>query len=445
MFITKKHLPRRTFLRGVGVAMALPFLDSMVQAQTPLLKTAANPVRRLGFVYVPHGMIMGQFTPVQEGYGFKTTRILTPLDGVMDKVVIVSGTAHHQAEPQGDGHADHGRSPSTWLTGVHAKATEGADVRNGTTVDQIAAQQIGQDTVFPSIELAIEDSTGLIGACDTGFSCTYMNTISWRNPTTPNPMEINPRVVFDRLFGEGATPEERATRMEDDKSILDGLVGTLNKLQSRLGASDRHRVNEYTENIREIERRIQLSEKRSGSIAGLPDSPVGVPDSYDEHVKLMFDLQVLAYQSDLTRVSTFMIAREVSQRTYPWIGVPDPHHSTSHHQEDPVKIEKLVKIQTYHMSLLAYFLNKLKNSQDGDGNLLDHSLILYGSCMENSNLHNHGPLPVVVAGGAAGRVKGHRHIKTPDGTPMTNVLVSMLNNVGVHADKVGDSSGSIAL
>jgi hypothetical protein len=445
MFITKKHLPRRTFLRGVGVTMALPFLDSMVQAQTPLSRTAANPTRRLGFVYVPHGMIMGRFTPVEEGFGFRTTRILEPLQDVMDSVVIVSGTAHGMAEPQGDGHADHGRSPSTWLTGVHAKRTEGADVYNGTTADQTAALYMGQDTVFPSIELAVEDSTGLIGACDAGFSCTYMNTISWRNPSTPNPMEINPRVVFDRLFGEGATAEERTARMAGDESILDGLIGSLNKLQSRIGASDRRRIGEYVENVREIERRIQLSEKRSGSVLGLPDEPVGVPDSYDEHVKLLFDLQVLAYQTDLTRVSTFMMAREVSQRTYPWIGVNDPHHSTSHHQNDPVKIEKLVKIQTYHMSLLGYFLNKLKSTQDGQGSLLDHSLILYGSCMCNSNVHDHAPLPTVVAGGAAGRVKGHRHIKTPDRTPMSNLLVAMLDKMDVHVEKLGDSNGSIAL
>jgi len=445
MFITKDHLHRRTFLRGLGVTMALPLLDSMVPAQTPLSKTAANPTRRLGFVYVPHGMIMAQFTPVKEGFGFKPTRILTPLTEVIDNVVIVSGLAHRQAEAQGDGGADHARSPSTWLTGVHAKKTEGEDVRAATTVDQMAAQQIGQDTVFPSLEVAIEDTTGLVGACDSGYSCTYINTISWRNPTTPNPMEINPRVVFDRLFGEGANTEERIARMEDDKSILDGVTGKLSKLRSKLGVSDQRKVNEYTENVREIERRIQLSEKRSGSLEGLPDSPVGIPESYDEHAKLLFDLQALAYQTDLTRVSTFMMARELSSRSYPWIGVPDPHHNTSHHQNDPVKIEKLVKIQSYHMSLLGYFLNKLKNTQDGQGSLLDHSLIMYGSCMSNSNAHDHAPLPVVVAGGAAGRVKGHRHIKNPESTPMSNLLFSLLEKMDVRVDKVGDSNGSIAL
>jgi len=331
------------------------------------------------------------------------------------------------------------------LTGIHAKKTEGEDVRAGTTVDQMAAQQIGQDTVFPSLEVATEDTTGLVGACDSGYSCTYINTISWRNPTTPNPMEINPRVVFDRLFGEGATREEREARMQEDRSILDAVTGKLGKLQAKLSSSDRQKVSEYTENVREIERRIQLSEKRTESIPGLPDSPVGVPESYDEHVKLLFDLTALAYQTDLTRVSTFMMARELSSRSYPWIGVPDPHHNTSHHQNDPIKIEKLVKIQSYHLSLFGYFLNKLKNTPDGQGNLLDHSLFLYGSCMSNSNAHDHAPLPVVVVGGAAGRMQGHRHIKNPENTPMSNLLATLLDKVDVHVDKVGDSNGRIDL
>jgi hypothetical protein len=444
MFISKNHLPRRTFLRGVGVTLALPLLDSMIPAQTPLSKTAAKPFQRLGFVYVPHGMIMAQFTPIQEGSNFKLTRILTPLDPVKESLTIVSGLHNYAADSNGDGGADHARSPSTWLTAVHPKKTEGEDVRAATTIDQMAAQKISQDTVFPSLEVATEDTTGLVGACDSGYSCTYINTISWRTPTTPNPMEINPRVVFDRLFGEGSTAEERLSRMQEDRSILDGVTQKLNKLQGKLGASDKTRVSEYVENIREIERRIQLSQKRNSSLPNLPESPVGVPDSYDEHVKLLFDLQALAYQADLTRVSTFMMARELSSRSYPWVGVPDPHHSTSHHQNDPVKIEKLAKIQSYHLSLLSYFLQKLKNTPDGDGSLLDHSLIMYGSCMSNSNAHDHGPLPVVLAGGAAGNMKGYRHLKYQDGTRYGNLLVSVLDKVNVHLDNVGDSNQRLA-
>jgi hypothetical protein len=444
MFITKNHLPRRTFLRGVGVSLALPLLDSMIPALTADTKTAANPVRRLGFVYIPHGMVMGRFTPVHEGAGFKITPILTPLAPFRDDLVVVSGLYHRQAESLGDGGADHARSPSTWLTGIHPKKTEGEDVRAGTTVDQIAAQRIGQNNPFPSLELATEDSTGLVGACDAGYSCTYINTISWRNPTTPNPMEINPRVVFDRLFGEGGTATERLERMQEDSSILDGVTQKLQRLQGKLGPGDRTRVSEYVENVREIERRIQLTEKQNSSRLTLPESPVGVPESYEEHVKLLFDLQALAYQADLTRVSTFMLARELSSRTYPQVGVSDPHHPVSHHQNDPIKLDKLVKIQTYHISLLAYFLQKLKSTQDGQGTLLDHTLLMYGSCMCNSNNHDHGPLPTLLAGGAAGRLQGGRHLKYPENTPMSNLLLTLLDKMDVRIDKVGDSTDRLS-
>ncbi len=443
-FIAKKHIPRRTFLRGAGVALGLPFLDSMVPAQTPLAQTAANPIRRMGFVYVPHGMIMAQFTPIHEGTDFKFTRILQPLEPYKDRLVIVTGLHHKHAYSENDGGDDHGRSPSVWLTGVHPKATESEDVRAGTTIDQMAAAQIGQTTIFPSLEVATEDTTGLVGACASGYSCTYINTVSWRTPTTPNPMEINPRVVFDRLVGEGRSPEERLARMKQDESILDRVTGKLNRVKASLGPADQLRFDEYLENIREIERRIQLSEKHSSTQIGVPESPAGIPESWDEHSKLMFDLQALAFQADLTRVSTFMMARELSSRSYPWIGFPDAHHSTSHHQNDPVKIEKLAKLQTYHLSLFGYFLNKLRSTQDGEGNLLDHSLLLYGSCMSNSNVHDHGPLPVVVAGGAAGRMKGYRHLKYPDQTPMSNLLLTLLDKMDVRPGSVGDSTGLLA-
>jgi len=443
MFISKKHLQRRTFLKGAGVSLALPLLDSMVPAQTPLDKTAAKITRRMGFVYVPHGMVMAQFTPVREGANFKLTRILQPLEPFKENIVVVTGLHHKSAYSAGEGGDDHGRSPSTWLTGVHPKMTEGEDVRAGTTIDQMAAERISQDTIFPSLEVATEDTTGLVGACAVGYSCTYINTISWRNPTTPNPMEINPRVLFDRLVGEGRDANERMARMQQDRSILDRVTNKVNRLKGALGPGDQLRFDEYLENIREIERRIQLAEKQNNSRVGLPDSPAGIPDSWDEHVKLLFDLQALAFQADMTRVSTFMMARELSSRSYPWIGVPDPHHATSHHQNDPEKLEKNAKIQTYHLSLFGYFLNKLKNTQDGQGNLLDHSLLLYGSCMSNSNVHDHGPLPVVVAGGAGGNLRGWRHLKYPDQTPMSNLLLSLLEKAEVRVDSVGDSTGRL--
>ena len=427
-------------LKGAGVALGLPFLESMV----PALSAAPKATPRLGFLYVPHGAVMDQFTPVGQGRDFEFSQTLKSLEPFRDRVNIVTGLAQHMADSLGDGGADHARATATWLTSVHAKRTEGEDVRAGTSIDQIAAAKIGQDTQFPSIEVATEDMTGLIGACDSGYSCAYMNTISWRTPTTPNPMEINPRVVFERLFGDGSSAEERLQNLKDDRSILDSLTGSVGRLKTQLGGKDRTRMEEFTENIREIERRLQLAEKNSSVNAEIPDQPVGVPDTYDEHVKLLLDLQTVAFQADLTRVFTFMLAREVSQRSYPMVGVPDPHHATSHHMNDPVKIAKLVKINGYHASLVAYFLDKLKKSQDGEGNLLDNSMILYGSCLSNSNIHNHSPLPTVLAGGAAGRLQGGRHLIYPEQTPMANLLVSMLHKVDVNVDKVGDSTGPLA-
>ncbi len=441
--ITKKHLPRRTFLRGMGVTLALPLLDSMVPALTAQTKTAAKPLQRLGFVYIPHGAVMNQWTPATTGTGFEFSPVLKPLEPFRDRVVVVSGLAHHQADSLGDGGADHARSSPTWLSAVHPKRTEGEDVRAGVTIDQIAAERISQDTQFPSLEVATEDMTGLVGACDTGYSCAYMNTISWRTPTTPNPMEINPRAVFERLFGEGGSQAEQLPRLPVDRRVLDTNTQQVTRLVGGLGPRDRDRVSQYLDDVREIERRIQRASKQAGSQLAVPDAPVGVPDSWDEHAKLMFDLLALAYQADISRVFTFMLARELSQRTYPQVGVPEPHHATSHHQDDPVKLAKLVKIQNYHVSMLAHFLEKLRSTPDGDGNLLDHSLILYGSCMSNSNIHNHNPLPILMAGGAAGKLQGGRHLKYPDATPMANLLVSILEKAGVPQEHVGDSTGPL--
>ena len=437
-YVTKKHLSRRAVLRGFGACIALPLLDSMVPALTAQSRTAARTVNRLAFVYVPHGAIMERFTPAEEGRNFAFSPILSPLEPFRERIVVVSGLAHRTADNAGV----HSMSPPTWLSGVRPAEKTG-DIRGGTTADQIAAAQIGQDAQLPSLELATEDHSNLIGACDGGYSCTYINTLSWSTPTTPLPMEINPRTVFERLFGDGGTAEERRARTEQDGSILDAVTQQANRLRARLGAGDRNRLGDYLDNIREIERRMARAGSLKDPAQSSTSAPIGIPESFEEHVKLMFDLQAVAFQSDITRVSTFMMARELSQRTYPQVNVSDPHHSLSHHQDDPVKIDALTRVQTYHARMLAYYLEKLRSISDGDGTLLDHALILYGSNMSNSNLHNHYPLPVVLAGGAAGGLQGNRHLKCAQETPMTNLLVSMLEKSGIPIDRLGDSTGTI--
>jgi hypothetical protein len=440
MFVTKKHLPRRTFLKGVGVSLALPLLDSMIPARTLLAQTVARPLPRLGFVYVPHGAIMDKWTPATEG-AFEFTPILKPLEPFRDHLNVVSGLGHRAADTT----AVHSLSPTTWLSGVRPKATQGVDAYAGVTADQVAAQQIGQDTVLPSMELATEDHSGLIGSCDRDYGCIYMNTLSWRTPTTPMPMEINPRKVFERMFGQGGSATERLVRIKEDKSILDAITKDVASLQLQLGPSDREMMTQYLENVREIERRIQRAEQSQGDEdLTLPARPAGVPFDYEEHIKLMYDLMALAYQADVTRVVTFMISREVSNRTYPQVGVTDGHHAISHHQNRAEKMEKNVRIQTYNISQFGYFLEKLKTTPDGDGSLLDHAMLLYGSNMSNSNAHDHFPLPNLVVGGAAGRMKGGRHLRYADHTPMTNLLVTMLDKVGVKQESLGDSSGLLS-
>jgi uncharacterized protein DUF1552 len=441
MIITKKHLARRTFLRGMGATIALPFIDAMVPARAALARTAANPSPRLGFVYLPHGAIMDKWTPATQGGGFEFSPILKPLEPFRAHVDIVSGLGHRAADTS----AVHSLSPTTWLSGVRPKPTQGVDAFAGVTADQIAAQKIGQDTLLPSLELATEDQAGLIGACDRDYGCIYMNTLSWRTPTTPMPMEINPRKAFERMFGQGGTPAERLARTEEDRSILDAVTEQIAGLQRSLGRKDQRTVTDYLESVREIERRIRLAEKEQHVSLDLPPAPVGIPFSFEEHIKLMYDLLALAYQADITRVATFMVAREESNKIYPQIGVHDGHHATSHHQNRPEKIEKLVKIQHYHIGLFAQFLEKLRATPDGDGSLLDHSLLLFGSNMSNSNVHNHFPLPNLVVGGAAGRHQGGRHLKFEDHTPMTNLLLSVLDKVGIPVDTLGDSTGALTL
>jgi Protein of unknown function (DUF1552) len=439
MFISKKHLPRRTFLRGMGVTLALPLLDAMLPAQTLLKKTAAAGSPRMGFVYIPHGAIMNQWTPAAEGASFEFSRVLKPLDPFRDRLNVVSGLGNRAA----DSTAVHSLSPTTWLSGVRPKPTQGVDAYAGITVDQIAAQHIGQDTPLPSIELATEDHSALLGACDRDYGCIYMNTLSWRSHTTPMPMEINPRKAFDRMFGQGGTAAERTLQTRRERSILDEITTEARTLKLQLGARDQATVSDYLESVREIERRIQRPNFDSSSSLELPAEPVGIPYNFEEHVNIMYDLLVVAYQANITRVFTYMLAREESNKTYPQVGVHEGHHATSHHQDLPEKIEMLAKIQNYHVGLFARFLGRLKSTPDGDGNLLDNSIILFGSNMSNSNLHNHFPLPNLVAGGACGKLRGGRHLRYDDHTPIANLLLTLLEKGGMPMESIGDSSGDL--
>jgi hypothetical protein len=440
MFITKKHLPRRTFLRGMGVTLALPLLESMVPARALLAQSAAKPVTRLGFVYVPHGAVMRDWTPATEGAGFEFTPILKPLEPYRDYVNVVSNLGHRAADTT----AVHSLSPTTWLSGVRPRATQGVDAYAGVTADQIAGMEIGQDHLLPTMEIATEDHSGLLGSCDRDYGCIYMNTLSWRTETTPLPMEINPRKVFERMFGHGGSVEDRIRRIQEDRSILDAIRDQTSSLQLEVGPSDRRTIAEYLDNIREIERRIQRAEQTQGDEALLlPDKPAGVPFDYKEHVVLMYDLMVLAYQANISRVITFMVSREVSNRTYPQVGVTDGHHAISHHQNRQDSMAKNTLIQTFNVGQFAHFIERMKNTPDGDGSLLDHSVLLYGSNMSNSNAHDHHPLPNLVLGGASGRMKGGRHLVYPEHTPMTNLLLSMLDKVDVELPSLGDSTGRL--
>jgi len=437
MYVSKKFIPRRTFLSGMGVVVGLPLLEAMVPALTALAQTAAQPKRRFGAVYFPNGAIVEQWIPDQVGAGFEFKPILKPLEAFKDQMVLVTNlTRSHPGSQVGD----HAVSAAGFLTGVWPKRTEAEDVYAHTSIDQAVAQQIGQETPFPSLEVATEDFTGYVGACSPGFNCAYLNTISWKTPSTPLPMDINPRVVFERMFDGGSTAAQRASRMREQRSLLDSISEEANRLQQGLGVRDRARVSDYLDNIREIERRLERAEAHAAGDVTF-DAPVGVPDSFEEHVGLMFDLLALAYQADVTRVFTFMLSRELSQRTYPQIGVTEQHHSVSHHGNDAQKIAQNVKVNTYHATLFARFLDKLRATPDGDGTLLDHSLIIYGGGMGNPNPHASDPLPVAAIGGAVG--KGHRHIQLPTRTPVGNLWLSIANRYGSDLTTFGDSNGRV--
>ena len=446
MIVTKKSIPRRTMLRGLGATVALPLLDGMVPAFAATRAPAAKPVSRFGVVYVPHGAVMANWTPAESGRAFELSPILTPLKPFRDQMLIVTGLDHTPAaQLPGEPGGGHGRIGGAFLTGVHAKPTEGADFAAGTSIDQIAATELGRETQLTSLELGL-GSTDFAGACDAGFSCAYTSTLCWRTPTTPLPMESNPRAVFERLFGDGDTTDAavRRERMRKDRSLLDAVVERIADLQQGLGAKDRSKLAEYLDSVRDVERRIQRAEAQSARDLPVVEQPSGsAPAAFEEYVRLMFDLQVLAYQCDLTRVITFMMTPELSARTYPEIAVPEPHHALSHHQNRPENLDKLTKLQTYHAGLLSYYLAKLKATPDGDGSLLDHLTLLYGSGMSDSNVHDIHGLPIVLIGGGAGRLQGGRHLRYAAGTPLTNLYLTVLNKLGVPVERVGDSNGQL--
>ncbi len=439
MIVSKKALHRRTFLRGMGISLSLPLLDAMVPAMTAMAATPAKPVRRLGFVYMPMGAPMAKWTPAEVGKLTGLSPSLQPLTPFLNQLTVIGNLELKNAYSPGN----HATANSAFLSAAKAKMTEGADYELGTTVDQIAAQRIGKETPIPSLEMAM-DLLSTIGACDNGFACVYQNNLSWSSPTTPLPAEAHPRVIFERLFGDGGTAADRLSELRKNASILDWVLEDVALLQKKLGPGDRSQVEEYLDTVREVERRIQKAEKQTAD-SRLPDldRPTGVPASYGEHAKLMFDLQVLALQGDVTRVITFQLAREASTRTYPEAGVTDPHHPLSHHSNDPQKLEKLARINAYHVSLFAYFLGKLKATRDGNGTLLDHSLYLFGSGMGNSDVHDHVDLPIVLAGGAAGKVLGGRHIRYKDPVPLANLHLTLLDRVGVPLESFADSRGKI--
>ena len=455
MYITGNHLSRRTVLRGMGVSLALPFLDAMAPAMAATRRTAAAPRTRFAAIEMVHGSAgstgdgtrLHYWSPSEVGKDFEMTPILRALEPHRDHLTVVSHTdiAPATAQTEAEAGADHTRSSAAFLTCAHAKMTEGADIYNATSADQIYAQAFGQETPLPSVQLCIEDVGSLTGACGYGYSCVYANTISWSSPTTPLPMERDPRAAFARLFGDGATPGERETRRRANASILDAILDKIDDLEMGLGAADRARLDDYLEDVREIERRIQRVEGTNAAavVRELPASPIGVPDSWTEHVNLMFDLQVLAFVTDTTRVATFKMGRDVSSRVFTEAGVETPFHSLSHHGNRPDRLAEFAKLNAFHVDQVAHFIQRLKETPDGDGSLLDQSLVLYGSPMGDGSVHNHLRVPLFLAGHANGQFKGNHHLLCADGTPMANVMLTVLRRLGVDIDSIGDSTGEL--
>jgi hypothetical protein len=442
MFIEKKHLDRRTFLRAAGATLALPMLDAM----NPAFAATSAPVPRLSFLYIPNGVNPHTWAPTGSGTNFAFSPALAALEPFRDRVTVLTNMSHHAADRQNDGAGDHSRATGVFLSGCHAKRTQGADLHLGITADQIAARTLGKDSLLPSLELSLEDRN-VAPLCDEGYTCAYSNTLSWSSPTTPLPMENDPRLVFERLFGEEGNPKERAIRIQEDRSILDSVTGAMARLKRNLGAGDQRKVDQYFSSIREVESRLQHVEKQNAELPTAATSmtrPNGVPEKFEDYIHLMFDLQVLAFQGDITRVTTLMFGREMAVRSYPQIGIPDSHHSLSHHDDNPAKLAKLAKIDAYHVQQVAYFLGRLRDARDGEKSLLDNSIVMYGGGIGNGNLHNHERLPVFLAGGGTGKLQGGRHLDFKNDTPVSNLLRSVLDKVGVQTESLGDSTSMLA-
>jgi hypothetical protein len=444
---TKKHLQRRSVLRGLGIAVALPLLDGMVPAFAALRNTAAAPVRRLGAFYIPMGANMAAWTPATEGDGFELSPSLAPLENFREHVLVLTGLNSEEAKIRaGEAGGNHARSQATWLTGVRAKKTDGPDFRVGTSMDQLAAQRVGDATQLASLELGIE-SGDIVGACDSLYTCVYTSTLAWRTPTTPLPTETNPRMVFERLFGDSDStdPRARLVRIRHNASILDSVSADLQQLNRQLATPDRTKINEYLEGVRDVERRIQKAEEQSSRQLPVVERPAGVPESYEEHARLMFDLLILAFQTDMTRVATFMLGRELSGRAYPEIGIAEGHHPLSHHGNNPEKLAIQAKLNSFHLKQFAYFIDKMKSTPDGDGSLLDHSMLLYGSGMSNSQAHQMSDLPTLLVGGTGLGWRFGRHLRYPPDTPLTNLQLTLLEKMGVRIEQFGDSTGALHL
>jgi hypothetical protein len=441
MMITRQAMNRRTLLRGASATLALPLLDAMM-GSTRAAEAAATARMRLQVIYMPNGIITQNFRPVEAGEAWAMTPILKPLEPYREKFTVISGLAHKQAEALGDGGGDHGRCCGSYLTGVHVRKTQGADIMAGPSMDQLVARQFAETTQIASLELGM-DPPSLVGSCDTGYSCAYTNTLSWSSPTTPLPVTINPRDVFERIFGDGDAQDaaSRLARLRKRASILDSVMQDARKISTSISVNDQKKIDEYMSSIRDIERRIQKMEQGGDVAQADMARPAGIPDSFQDYARMMIDLQILASQADLTRVGTLMIGREVSGRSYPELGVPDAHHPLSHHGNDPEKMAKLTRINILHMEQVAYYLKRMNETKEGDGTLLDHTMLLAGASLGDPNRHEHFNLPTILAGGL---VKGNRHLKVPDDTPMTNLLLSMMDRLGVRQERLGDSTGRLA-
>ena len=438
MIVTKRALSRRTMLRGMGATLALPLLDAMVPALTATVKTAGAPTRRFGAIFVPMGERPSHWTPATRGVGFEFSPILKPIESFRDSITVVSNIDRPPA-------GTHAVSSGTWLTGSAPKRTEAEDFVAATSLDQIIANTIGGDTVFPSLEIATEDLTGYVGACDVGYSCAYMNTISWKTPTTPMPLETNPRVVFERLFGRPGSPEDRLRRMRQNRSILDSVQNDVTALERGLGTRDKARLDEYLAHVREIEGRIQRAERQAAARPDAPNAPIGVPETWEEHASVMFDLMALAWEADLTRVFSFMLNREASQLVFPNLGFNEPWHHVSHHGNEAEKLALLVKLNTWQVEVFGRFLDRLRKTPDGDGNLLDHSVVLWGSGMSDSNSHSALDVPYLMVGKGAGLFSGNRHLVAPRGTPLANPMLTVAQKFGAEIDRFGVSTGAFDL